>query len=176
LDLVMNESLRLVTPLPFNVRQTVRDTDLLGYYIPAGTNVVTWQGMNHRLPELWTEPEKFDPERFAEPRSEPKRHRYAFAQFGGGAHKCIGMVFRQAELKTAMPRVRREYRRDLPRPGYTPRYDCGGMPIPMDGMPIVLRRLRCPGPLRDRTQNRTPGPPGVRFCGSGRSVSGRSVF
>jgi cytochrome P450 len=31
LDLVMNESLRMVTPLPFNMRQTVRDTDLLGY-------------------------------------------------------------------------------------------------------------------------------------------------
>jgi hypothetical protein len=36
LDLVMDESLRLVTPLPFNMRQTVRDTDLLGYYLPAG--------------------------------------------------------------------------------------------------------------------------------------------
>jgi len=142
LDLVMNESLRLVTPLPFNVRQTVRDTDLLGYYIPAGTNVVTWPGMNHRLPELWTEPEKFDPERFAEPRSEHKRHRYAFAPFGGGAHKCIGMVFGQLEIKTVMHRLLREYRLELPRPGYTPRYDYGGMPIPMDGMPIVLRRLR----------------------------------
>ena len=142
LDLVMNESLRLVTPLPFNVRQTVRDTDLLGYYIPAGTNVVTWPGMNHRLPELWTEPEKFDPERFAEPRSEHKRHRYAFAPFGGGAHKCIGMVFGQLVIKTVMHRLLREYRLELPRPGYTPRYDYGGMPIPMDGMPIVLRRLR----------------------------------
>ena len=39
LDLVMNESLRLVTPLPFNYRQTVRDTELLGYYVPTGTNV-----------------------------------------------------------------------------------------------------------------------------------------
>ncbi|EUA33856.1 cytochrome P450 family protein [Mycobacterium xenopi 3993] len=61
LDLVMNESLRLVTPLPFNMRQTVRDTDLLGYYVPAGTNVMIWPGMNHWLPELWTEPRKFDP-------------------------------------------------------------------------------------------------------------------
>ena len=47
LDLVMNESLRLVTPLPFNMRQTVRDTELLGYYVPAGTNVIAYPGMNH---------------------------------------------------------------------------------------------------------------------------------
>ena len=38
LDLVMNESLRMVTPLPLNMRQAVRDTELLGYYVPAGTN------------------------------------------------------------------------------------------------------------------------------------------
>jgi cytochrome P450 len=142
LDLVMNESLRLVTPLPFNYRQTVRDTDLLGYYVPAGTNVGTWPGMNHRLPELWTDPEKFDPDRFAEPRAEHKRHRYAFAPFGGGAHKCIGMVFGQLEVKTVMHRLLRRYRLELVRPRYKPRYDYGGMPVPMDGMPIVLRPLR----------------------------------
>ena len=68
-DLVINEALRMVTPLPMNFRRAVRDTDLLGYFIPAGTDVVTWPSLNHRLPELWTDPEKFDPDRFAEPRS-----------------------------------------------------------------------------------------------------------
>jgi len=141
LELIMNESLRMVTPLPFNMRQAVRDTELLGYYIPAGTNITIWPGMNHRLPELWTEPDKFDPERFAEPRSEHKKHRYAFAPFGGGAHKCIGMVFGQLEVKTVVHRLLRRYRLELVRPGYQPRWDYGGMPIPMDGMPIVLRPL-----------------------------------
>lgn len=141
-DLVVNESLRMMTPLPFNFRQTVRDTELLGYYIPADTAVVTWPSINHRLPELWTDPDKFDPERFAEPRNEHKKHRYAFAPFGGGAHKCIGMVFGQLEIKTVMHRLLRRYRLELPKPGYTPRYDYGGMPVPLDGMPIVLRPLR----------------------------------
>ncbi len=140
-DLVVNEALRLQTPLPFNFRQAVRDTELLGYFVPAGTNVVTWPSVNHRLPELWTTPEKFDPERFAEPRNEHKRHRYAFAPFGGGAHKCIGMVFGQLEIKTVMHRLLRRYRLELTHPGYTPRYDYGGMPVPIDGMPIVLRPL-----------------------------------
>jgi len=141
LDLVFNESLRMVTPLPFTMRQTVRDTDLLGHYLPAGTNVMVWPAMNHRVPELWTEPDKFDPERFAEPRSEHKKHRYAFAPFGGGAHKCIGMVFGQLQAKTVVHRLLRAYRLELARPGYQPRWDHGGMPIPTDGMPIVLRPL-----------------------------------
>ena len=141
-DLVINECLRMMTPLPFNVRRAVRDTEILGHYIPAGTNINLWPGMNHRLPELWTDPQRFDPDRFAEPRAEHKRHRYAFAPFGGGAHKCIGMVFGQLEIKTVMHRLLRNYRLELPDPGYRPRYDYAGMPIPMDGMPIVLRPLR----------------------------------
>jgi cytochrome P450 len=142
LDLVINECLRLVTPLPFSVRRAVRDTEILGHYIPAGTNVTMWPGMNHRLPELWDDPERFDPARFAEPRSEHKRHRYAFAPFGGGAHKCIGMVFGQLEIKTVMHRLLRNYRLELTHPGYRPHYDNAGMPVPIDGMPIVLRPLK----------------------------------
>ena len=66
-------------------------------------------------------PDKFDPDRFAEPRNEHKKHRYAFTPFGGGAHKCIGMVFGQLEVKTIMHRLLRRYRLELPRPGYEPR-------------------------------------------------------
>ena len=140
-DLVINEALRLQTPLPFNFRRAVRDTELLGYYIPEGTDVITWPSLNHMLPELWTAPEKFDPDRFAEPRNEHKSHRYAFAPFGGGAHKCIGMVFGQLEIKTVMHRLLRRYRLELPHKGYKPRYDYGGMPVPIDGMPITLRPI-----------------------------------
>ena len=141
-DLVIQECLRMSTPLPFNVRRAIRDTEILGHYVPAGTNINLWPGMNHMLPELWDQPERFDPARFAEPRSEHKRHRYAFAPFGGGAHKCIGLVFGQLEIKTVMHRVLRNYRLELPHPGYKPRYDYAGMPVPIDGMPIMLRPLR----------------------------------
>ncbi|MBX9729288.1 MAG: cytochrome P450, partial [Sphingopyxis sp.] len=138
LDLVLNESIRLVTPVQWAMRRTVRDTELLGHYLPKDTNVVAYPGMNHRLPQLWTEPMKFDPDRFTEPRNEHKRHRYAFTPFGGGAHKCIGMVFGQLEIKTILHRLLRRYRLGLPRPGYQPRWDYGGMPVPVDGMPIAL--------------------------------------
>ena len=141
-DLVIKESLRMVTPLPFNVRRAVRDTSIQGHFIAAGTNICMWPGMNHLLPELWDNPEKFDPERFAEPRSEHKRHRYAFAPFGGGAHKCIGLVFGQLEIKAVMHRVLQNYRLELPHPDYKPKYDFAGMPIPLDGMNIVLRPIR----------------------------------
>ncbi len=157
LDLVMNEALRLVTPLHLNVRETVRDTDLLGYFLPADTMVVTWPSMNHRLPELWTDPDKFDPDRFAEPRNEHKKHRYAFAPFGGGAHKCIGMMFGQLEVKTVMHRLLRRYRLELPRPGYRPHYDYARHADP-DGRhadrasPVALSRIRARSEAGSRTR------------------------
>ncbi len=141
LDLVMNESIRLVSPVQWAMRRTVRDTALLGHYLPEGTTVIAYPGMTHRLEEIYPDPYTFDPDRFAEPRNEHKKHRYGFTPFGGGAHKCIGMVFGQLEIKTIMHRLLRRYRLELPRPGYAPRYDYGGMPVPMDGMPIVLRPL-----------------------------------
>jgi len=142
LDLVMNESIRLVTPVQWAMRRTVRDTELLGYYLPKGTNVIAYPGMNHRLSEYFPDPYKFDPARFAEPRNEHKKHRYAFTPFGGGSHKCIGMTFGQLEVKTIMHRLLRKYRLELPNPNYKCTWDYGGMPVPMDGLPITLRPLR----------------------------------
>ena len=142
LDLVMNESIRLVTPVQWAMRRTVRDTELLGHYIPKGINVIAYPGLNHRLPELWTDPMTFDPERFAEPRNEHKRHRYAFTPFGGGSHKCIGMTFGTLEVKTIMHRLLRKYRLEEAHPGREAKWDYGGMPVPVDGLPIILRPLR----------------------------------
>ncbi len=44
LDLVMNEAIRLVTPVQWAMRRTVRDTELLGHYLPEGTNVTAFPG------------------------------------------------------------------------------------------------------------------------------------
>ncbi len=140
LDFVMNESLRLDTPLLVHFRRTVRDTELLGHYLPAGTDVGCWPSMNHRLPELWTAPHRFDPHRFSRPRAEHTRHRYAFTPFGGGAHKCIGMTLGQMEAKIVMHRVLRRYRLELPHPNYRARWDYSSL-VPSDGMPMVLRPL-----------------------------------
>lgn len=140
LEWAMNESLRLDTPLLVHFRRTVRDTELLGHYLPAGTDVGCWPSMNHRLPELWTEPQRFDPSRFAQPRAEHTRHRYAFTPFGGGAHKCIGMTFGQLEVKIVIYRVLQRFRLELPHPKYRARWDYSSL-VPGDGMPIVLRPL-----------------------------------
>lgn len=137
LDLVIKEALRLVAPVPVYVRKTLRDTDVLGYYLPRGTLVTVVPSVNHVVPECWSEPDRFDPLRFAEPRREDKSHRLAWIPFGGGAHKCIGMAFGTQEVKTLLHEMLLRYRWTVP-PGYRAPWDWTSLPFPADGLPIAL--------------------------------------
>ncbi|MGH3664198.1 MAG: cytochrome P450, partial [Micromonosporaceae bacterium] len=137
LDLVMKESLRLLAPVPSLPRRAVVDTEVLGYHIPAGTMVVVSPHVIHHLPEFWPDPERFDPERFAEHRRDDKVHRHAWTPFGGGAHKCIGMYFATVQVKAVMHQMLTRYEWSAP-PGYRVRWDHTSLPRPKDGLPVRL--------------------------------------
>jgi cytochrome P450 len=140
LDLVIKESLRLVAPVPSLARRAIKDTELLGHFIPAGTQLTLSPWFSHYMSEIWTDPMSFDPERFAEPRREDKRHRFAWVPFGGGAHKCIGMYFGTQEVKTIVHHLLRSYRWSTP-PGYEVPWDLVALPMPADGLPLQLSPL-----------------------------------
>jgi cytochrome P450 len=139
LDLVLKESLRLVAPVPWMVRRTVRDTELLGHHLPAGVLVTTLAWINHMLPEYWSSPYRFDPERFSEGRREDKSHRFAYMPFGGGVHKCIGMHFGTYEVKTLVHELVRRFEWTIP-DDYEVRWDPTALPVPSKGLPITLKR------------------------------------
>jgi len=140
LDLVVKEALRLVAPVPSLARKTVRDTEVLGHYIPADTMIAVGLWVNHVLPEYWPNPDVFDPERFTEPRREDKSHRYAWMPFGGGAHKCIGMHFGMLEAKALLHQILTTHRWSVPE-DYVVRWDSTALPAPADGLPVVWERL-----------------------------------
>jgi cytochrome P450 len=140
LDLVIKEALRLVAPVPSLARKAVKDTELLGHFIPAGTQMSVSPWFSHYMPEIWTDPMEFDPTRFDEPRREDKKHRFAWVPFGGGAHKCIGMYFGTQEVKTLMHHLLRNYRWTTP-PGYEVPWDLVSLPMPSDGLPLRLHSL-----------------------------------
>ncbi len=140
LDLVMKESLRLRAPVPMLARHAVKDTVVQGVRVPAGSHVAVGVQHSHLMPELWTDPTRFDPDRFGPERREDKSHRYAWSPFGGGVHKCIGLHFAGAEVKAILHRLLRTHRWSVD-PSYVAPLDNHSLPFPKDGQPIDLARL-----------------------------------
>ncbi|MFP1680439.1 cytochrome P450 [Alloalcanivorax sp. C16-2] len=139
ISLAMKEALRLCAPVPSLPRRTVRDAEYQGHYIPAGTFVTVAPYFTHYMEEYWPDPERFDPERFAEGRREDKVHPYAWVPFGGGAHKCIGLHFAEMQVKAILHRVLLRWRWSVPS-GYEMPVDTTSLPVPKDGLPVTLER------------------------------------
>lgn len=97
-DAFIYEALRLHPPAPIMWRQAVRDIELLGHHIPAGTAVSTNPLTSHRLSEYFPDPERFDPHRFLGDLAK-RRNRFAYVAFGGGAHMCLGLHFAMMEMR-----------------------------------------------------------------------------
>ena len=140
IDLVMKECLRLVPPVPVLARKTVKETEVMGHRVPAGRLVAVMMHLSHHMEELWPDPERFDPERFAEDRREDKVHRNAWEPFGGGVHKCLGMFFAGAEVKTVMHHLLRNYSWTVDA-NYRAPMNYHSLPFPKDGQPVRLIRL-----------------------------------
>lgn len=140
MDLVFKETLRMFPPVGNAARKTVKDTSLLGHFIPKDTIVAANIYPTHRMSPWWGDPDTFDPERFAPHRREDKSHPMAFAPFGAGVHKCLGMFFAGMQIKAIMHQLLLGFRWRVD-PAYDPPISFGTGPYPVDGLPIALERL-----------------------------------
>jgi len=86
---VIDEAMRLYSPFWMIDRVAVEDDEIDGIHIPRGVMVLPYIHGLHREPELWPDPEVFDPGRF-EDQAVRNRHPSAHIPFGGGPRKCIG--------------------------------------------------------------------------------------
>jgi len=146
------EALRIMPPAMAVPRGTLKDTSYKGYRIPADMQVSVNIYAVHHDETLWPEPEKFDPMRFAPQGTSPKnggsendspenaaanRNRFAWAPFGGGAHKCIGMVFAETQAKCFLINLLGKHRIKLAK-GYEASIKMLPTPRPADGLPLQI--------------------------------------
>lgn len=108
LEMVIKESLRLYTPVPFTGRHLYEDFKIGDYIIPKGTDVWTNYFALHRNPDFWTDPEQFNPERFSAENS-IGRHPFAFVPFSGGLRNCIGQRYAKAFMKIVVVQLIRQF-------------------------------------------------------------------
>jgi cytochrome P450 len=140
IDNAFNEALRLYPSASIYMRRTIRECDLGSYKIPANTVLFLPPVFNHRMAEWWDEPAEFDPDRFATPREEHKRHSFSYIPFGGGAHKCIGMNFAAMNAKLFMHQLLLNYRFKTP-PGYVAKTQTLPLPKPVKDLPLIFESI-----------------------------------
>jgi cytochrome P450 len=109
LDMFIREAGRLHSPVQNVPRGVVEEVEFAGYTLPVGTMVRLALAGGHRLPSVFTDPDTFDPERFAAPREEDKKTPYSLVTFGGGPRLCIGVNFANIEVKALAADVLRRY-------------------------------------------------------------------
>ncbi len=136
---VFFEVQRMRTSTPLVPRRTIREEELAGVKIPAHTMILTVPRYTCHMEEYWTEPFKFDPDRFSPERAEHKQHAFLFHPFGGGAHKCIGMHFSQMEYKCLIYKFMLRYEFEA-RHKKEPFMQSLPLPKPGDDMPIVFKK------------------------------------
>jgi cytochrome P450 len=109
---VVNESLRLYSPIHSLSRVALEDVTIGGFSVPAGTTVYVSLYATHRLARLWPDPDRFDPSRFTAERN-AARPRFAFIPFAAGHRNCIGGTAAIAELKLVLALLTRRYTLEL---------------------------------------------------------------
>lgn len=109
---VFRETLRLYPPTAF-IPRTARAADQVrNYAIAPGDLLIISPWLIHRHDQFWSDPDVFDPDRFA-PDSPTKQAAGAFMPFGLGARACIGQLIAQAEGVLALAAICRSLRLEI---------------------------------------------------------------
>ena len=135
-EMAFKEAMRINPPVPSIPRRAVRDFEFGGYHIPAGTGVNINPLFTHHMPDIWPEPDRFDPMRFTD-EAQRARHRYAWVPFSGGAHMCLGLHFAYMQAKCFVRHLFGTLDVSVA-PGYAPQWQMWPIPKPKDGLHVKV--------------------------------------
>ncbi|CAO0796787.1 unnamed protein product [Mucor circinelloides] len=115
INMIMKETMRRHPPA-YNTtaRVATEDINMAGVYIPKGTEMCLDIYNLHHNPDVWMDPYKFDPERFAPGGEADKQQGIAWAPFSNGARQCIGMNFSLVEQRVVLSMLLKKYTWTLP--------------------------------------------------------------
>jgi cytochrome P450 len=136
LEMVLEETLRKYPPAWVGPRRSLEPFEFEGHTVPgrAFVNYCSWA--SHHLPDVFTDPEEFRPERFS-PQARAALPKGAYIPFGGGSRTCIGMRFGQLEVRTIATLILSRLTLSVPE---TFRMEIRQMPTisPKHGLPMIV--------------------------------------
>jgi cytochrome P450 len=98
LDSVIKESMRVLPASSYSQRIVVQPTSIGPVRMNPGTPVIFSQYITHHRADLYEDPDRFIPERWAS--IAPSA--YAYLPFGAGPRMCIGAPLAMVEIRTAL--------------------------------------------------------------------------
>ncbi|MEI4485643.1 cytochrome P450 [Frigidibacter sp. MR17.14] len=132
---VFREALRLYAPVPMMVRETTQAERFRDRDIAPGAQVVISSFHLGRHERIWTEPDRFDPDRWARPETRESA-RAGYLPFSAGPRVCPGAGFAMAEGVLMLAAILRGLRLDPVE---------GDVPVPVAHLTVRARdgiRLR----------------------------------
>ena len=134
----LHETLRIYPPAYNFSRVMLEETTVGGYRVAKDAMVIVSPYATHRLPEVWPNPEGFDPDRFSEERA-AGRSQFAYIPFGAGHRYCIGGPLALVQMKLIVAVIAQRYRLDV-KAGHPVEPIPGTVMRPERGMPMLIRR------------------------------------
>lgn len=107
--MIIQEALRLYPPIWVMARAARQPAEICRHPVVPGTLVLMSQWVLHRDPRYFSEPERFDPDRWAGDAAQ-RLPRFAYFPFGGGPHGCIGQGFALLEATLILATIAQRYR------------------------------------------------------------------
>ncbi|XP_022891263.1 sterol 14-demethylase-like isoform X1 [Olea europaea var. sylvestris] len=142
----IKEALRLHPPLIMLLRSShsdfsVKTQEGVEYDIPKGHIVAASPAFANRLPHIYKNPDKYDPDRFAPSRDEDKvAGAFSYISFGGGRHGCLGEPFAYLQIKAIWSHLVRNFEMELISP--FPEIDWNAMVVGVKGKVMVRYKRR----------------------------------
>ncbi len=137
LDRVIKESMRLLPASAYSQRINNEAVRLGPFDLPRGTGIVFTPLVTHHLPEIYSDPEKFQPDRWMTLRPSP----YAYHPFGAGPRLCIGGPVATAIIRIALRQILTRYRLSVVPGANIGVHVESTMLVPTTGLPMQIHEM-----------------------------------
>lgn len=124
------------TVIDFAPRHVFPESYQLGeWVVPRGYSIIVNIGGIHDDPDVYSHPERFDPQRFIG----GKPSAFGWIPFGGGTRRCVGAAFANMELEVVLRTVLRQFTIETTTAADEP-WHCRGVAFtPKDGGRVAVR-------------------------------------
>ena len=113
LERAIKEAQRLNPVMSHYARLTTMPYEIGGYIVPKGWLTMISPALSHRLPQVFADPDRYDPDRLAPGREEDIKYPYGLIGFGGGVYRCPGTKYGMAAIQCVLAALYRNFNMEL---------------------------------------------------------------